>query len=90
MCVGSCAMQQTYNSHELWHRAMAAWSGGKYICPYSQQRLMRTSLSGLLGLFDNGQYKSTSRLLVRVPHGTPHGTMGMLEELCMPLPKHPK
>ncbi len=32
------------------------------------QRPMRTNLSCCLGLIDNGQYKSTNRLLVLVPH----------------------
>ncbi len=54
---------------------------------YSQQRLMRTSLSCCLGLIGNGQYKSTNRLLVVVPHVRPHGIMKILKNLCMLLPK---
>ncbi len=55
--------------------------------PYSQQRPMRTNLSCCLGLIDNGQYKSTNRLLVVVPHERPHGIMRILKTLCMLLPK---
>ncbi len=53
--------------------------GGNSLRPYSQQRPMRTNLScclGSLGLIDNGQYKSTNRLLVVVPHDRPHGGGG--------------
>ncbi len=48
---------------------------------------MRTNLSCCLGLSDNGQYKSTNRLLVVVPHERPHGIMRILKTLCMLLPK---
>ncbi len=48
---------------------------------------MRTNLSCCLGLIDNGQYKSTNRLLVVVPHERPHGIMSILKNLCMLLPK---
>ncbi len=48
---------------------------------------MRTNLSSCLGLIDNGQYKSTKRLLVLMPHERPHGIMRILEILCMLLPK---
>ncbi len=48
---------------------------------------MRTNLSCCPGLIDNGQYKSTNRLLVVVPHERPHGIMSILKNLCMPLPK---
>ncbi len=48
---------------------------------------MRTNLSCCLGLIDNGQYKSTNRLLVVVPHERPHGIMRLLKNLCMLLPK---
>ncbi len=48
---------------------------------------MRTTLSGCLGLSDDGQHKGTSKLLVIVPHATPHGTMRVLEKLCMLLPE---
>ncbi len=54
--------------------------------PYSQQRPMRTNLSCCLGLIDNGQYKSTNRLLVVVPL-RPHGIMRILKNVCMLLPK---
>ncbi len=40
---------------------------------------MRTNLSCCLGLIDNGQYKSTNRLLVLVPHERPHGIMRILK-----------
>ncbi len=36
---------------------------------------------------DNGQHKSTNRLLVLVPHERPHGIMRILENPCMLLPK---
>ncbi len=36
---------------------------------------------------DNGQYKSTNRLLVLVPQERPHGIMRILKNLCMLLPK---
>ena len=61
--------------------------GGNSLRPYSQQRPMRTNLSCRLGLIDNGQYKSTNRLPVVVPHGRPHGIMKILKNLCMLLPK---
>ncbi len=48
---------------------------------------MRTNLSCCLGLIDNGQYKSTNRLLVVVPHERSHGIMRILKHLCMLLPK---
>ncbi len=48
---------------------------------------MRTNLSCCLGLIDNGQYKSTNRLLVLVPHERPHGIMRILKNPCMLLPK---
>ncbi len=48
---------------------------------------MRTNLSIWLGLIDNGQHKSTNRLLVLVPHDRPHGVMRIPENLCMLLPK---
>ncbi len=48
---------------------------------------MRTNLSCCLALIDNGQYKSTNRLLVLVPHERPHGIMIILKDLCMLLPK---
>ncbi len=48
---------------------------------------MRTNLSCCLGLIDNGQYKSTNRLLVLVPHERPHGIMRLLKNPCMLLPK---
>ncbi len=48
---------------------------------------MRTNLSCCLGLIDNGQYKSTNRLLVVVPHERSHGIMRILKNLCMLLPK---
>ncbi len=51
---------------------------------------MRTNLSCCLGLIDNGQYKSTNRLLVVVPHERPHGIMRILKNLCMLLPKAQK
>ncbi len=38
--------------------------GGISRRPYNQQRPMRTNLSCCLGLSDNGQHKSTNRLLV--------------------------
>ncbi len=47
---------------------------------------MRTNLSCCLGLIDNGQYKSTNRLVV-VPYERPHGFMSILKNLCMLLPK---
>ncbi len=62
--------------------------GGNSLRPYSQQRPMRTNLSCCLGLIDNGQYKSTNRLLVLVPHERPHGIMrmdGHMPELAIPL-----
>ncbi len=55
--------------------------------PFSQRRSMRTNLSWSLGLIDNGQHKSANRLLVLVPHETPHGIMRTLENLCILLPK---
>ncbi len=61
-----------------------AGGGGISLRPYSQQGPMRTNLSFCLGLIDNGQYKSTNRLLVLVPHD---GIMKILENLCMSLPK---
>ena len=61
--------------------------GGDSLRPYSQQRPMRTNLSCCLGLIDNGQQKSTNRLLVVVPHERPHGIMRILKNLCMLLPK---
>ena len=51
---------------------------------------MRANLSGCLGslgLIDNGQHKSTNRILVLVPHDRPHGIMRIPENLCMLLPK---
>ncbi len=48
---------------------------------------MRTNLSCCLGLIDNGQHKSTNRLLVLVPHERSHGIMRILENLCMLLLK---
>ncbi len=48
---------------------------------------MRTNLSYSLGLIDNGQHKSTNRLLALVPHDRPHGVMRIPENLCMLLPK---
>ncbi len=51
------------------------------------QRPTRTNLSSCLGLIDNGQYKSTNRLLVLVPHERPHRIMRTVESLCMLLPK---
>ncbi len=47
---------------------------------------MRTDLSCCLGLIDNGQHKSTNRLLVHVTHQRSHGIMRILENLRM-LPK---
>lgn len=61
--------------------------GGNSLRPYSQQRPMRTNLSCYMGLMNNGQHKSTNRLLVLVPHERSHGTMTILENLCMLLPK---
>ncbi len=61
--------------------------GGNSLRPYSQQRPMRTNLSYCLGLIDNGQYKSTNRLLVLVPHERPHAIMRILGNLGMLLPK---
>ncbi len=61
--------------------------GGNSLHPYSQQRPMRTNLPCCLGLIDNGQHKSTNRLLVVVPHERPHGIMRILKILCMLLPK---
>ncbi len=58
--------------------------GGNSLCPYSQQRPIVTNLSLCLGLSDNGQQKSTNRLVPLVPHGRPHGIMRFLEILCMP------
>ena len=49
--------------------------GGNSLRPCRQQRPIRTNLSCCLGLIDNGQYKSTNRLLVLLPHERPHGTM---------------
>ena len=66
---------------------MVARGGGNSLRPYSQQRPMRTNLSCCPGLIDNGQYKSTNRLLVVVPHERPHGIMRILKNLCMLLPK---
>ncbi len=40
------------------------------------------------GLIDNGQYKSTNRLLVLVPHEGPPGIMRVLENLCTNRPRH--
>ncbi len=57
------------------------------LCPYSQQRPMRTNPSCRLGLIDNGQHKSTNRLLDLVPHERPHGIMRILDHLYMLLPK---
>ncbi len=51
---------------------------------------MRTNLSQCLGLIDNGQHKSTNRLLVLVPHDRPHGVMRIPENQCMLLPKAQK
>ncbi len=50
---------------------------------------MRTNLSCCLGLIDNGQYKSTNRLLVVVPHERSHayGIMRILKNLRMLPPK---
>ncbi len=49
--------------------------GGNSLRPYSQQRPMRTNLSCCLGFIDNGQHKSTTRLLVLVPHERSHRIM---------------
>ncbi len=57
--------------------------------PLSQQRPMRMKLSWCLwclGLIDNGQHKSTIRLMVLVAHERSHGIMRILEILCMLLP----
>ncbi len=58
-----------------------------HTCMYSQQRPMRTNpdLLCCLGLIDNGQYKSTNRLLVVVPHERPHGIMEFvsLDQKCV-------
>ncbi len=67
--------------------AITAMGGGNSIRPYSQQRPMRMNLSCCLGLIDNGQHKSTNRLLFLVPHERPHGIVRSLENLCMLLPK---
>ena len=48
---------------------------------------MRTNPSCSLGLIDNGQQKSTDRLLVLVPHERPHGIMRILKNLYILLPK---
>ena len=61
--------------------------GGNFLCPYSQQRPMSTNLACCLGLMDNSQHKSTSRLLFLVPHERSHGTMRILENPCMLLLK---
>ncbi len=61
--------------------------GGNSLRPYSQRRPMRTNLSCCPGLIGNGQYKSTNRLLVVVPHERSHGIMRILKNLCMLLPK---
>ncbi len=66
---------------------VSSGGGGSSLYPYSQQRPMRTNLSCCLGLIDNGQYKSTNKLLVVVPHEKPHGIMRILKNLCMLLPK---
>ncbi len=42
---------------------------------------MRTNLSCCLGLIDNGQHKSTNRLLVPVPHERSHGIM-IIDQTC--------
>ncbi len=60
--------------------------GGNSPRPYSQQRPM-TDLSCCLGFIDNGQQKSTNRLLIHVPYERCHGIMRILENLCMLLPK---
>ncbi len=67
--------------------ARVGGGGENSLRPYSQQRPMRTNLSCCPGLIDNGQYKSTNRLLVVVPHERPHGIMRILKNLCMLLPK---
>ncbi len=72
------------------HWASKAYGGGNSLRPYSQQRPMSTNLSCCLGLIDNGQYKSTNRLLVVVPHERPHGIMRIPKIICMLLPKAPK
>ncbi len=54
--------------------------GGNSLRPYSQQRPIRTNLSCCLGLIDNGQHRSTNRLLVLVPHERPHGVMRIPEK----------
>ncbi len=61
--------------------------GGNSLRPYSQLRPMRTNLSCCLGPIDNGQHKSTNRLLIVVPHERPHVIMRILNNLCMLLPK---
>ncbi len=52
--------------------------GGNSLRPYSQQRPMRTNLALCPRLFDNGQHRSTNRLLVLVPHERPHCIMRIL------------
>ncbi len=61
--------------------------GGNSLRPFSQQRHMRTNLSWCPGFIDNGQQKSTNRLLLLVPNKRAHGIMRILENLCMLLPK---
>ncbi len=56
-----CSESQERKSTE---DAKVASGGGNPLCPYSQQRPMRTDLSCCLGLIDNGQYRSTNRLLI--------------------------
>ncbi len=69
------------------HAEGGGGGGGSSLRPYSPQRPMRTNLSCCLGLIDNGQHKSTNRLLVLVPHERFHGIMRILENLYMLLPK---
>ncbi len=48
---------------------------------------MRANLSCCLDLIDNGQYKSTNRNVVLVPHERSHDIMRILENPCMLLPE---
>ncbi len=51
---------------------------------------MTTNPSGRLSLPDNGGHRDTNKLLVLVPHETPHDTSRVLEKSCMLLPRIPK
>ncbi len=59
----SCMALLQDGLHQSGHEALVALGtgggGGNSLPPYSQQRPMRTDLSGCLGLIDHGQYKST-------------------------------